>query len=175
MLIVNLTNAKNRDEVLSQIEAIFFEASSLKEFSSPERKAAFYKRWCKDYQTFYPEDFFVMIEDEKVLGYLSGCRESMESLAKLEVPGLPVFADLFEAYPVHLHINFHSSARGRGLGSVLVNAYIEKIKENHCKGIHLVTSPGAPNISFYERLGFNHQVTREFNGMKLLFMGKNLD
>jgi ribosomal protein S18 acetylase RimI-like enzyme len=175
VLITTLVEIKNKEEILLQVEEIFFEASSLKEFSFPEKKASFYKRWCQDYQTYYPEEFFVMMEDSKVLGYLSGCSQSNESKSVLSVPGLPVFADMFFDFPAHLHINFHSSSRGRGLGSLLVETYVEKLKENHCKGLHLITSPQAPNISFYDRLGFNHRVSREFNGMELLFMGKMLD
>lgn len=175
MLVTTLAKIKNKEEILLQIEDIFFEATSKKEFSSLELKAAFYKRWCKDYQTFYPEEFFVMIEDSKVLGYLSGCSQSTASLSILDVPGLPVFADLFNSFPAHLHINFHSSVRGKGLGSLLVKTFIEQLKENHCKGLHLITSPNAHNISFYERLGFNYRVEREFNGMELLFMGILID
>lgn len=175
MTITALSEVLNREDVSRQIEEIFFEASSLKNFSSSERKAAFYKRWCKDYQTVYPDEFFVMMEGDFVQGYLSGCRNSQDSLTKLEVPGPIIFADLFNEFPAHLHINFHSSLRGKGLGSKLVNAYIETLKESHCPGLHLITSPEAMNVSFYDRLGFSHQVVREFNGMKLLFMGKKLD
>lgn len=175
MTILAFSEVSNREDVCLQIEEIFFEASSLKNFSSPERKDAFYKRWCKDYQTLYPEEFFVMMDGEFVQGYLSGCRDSKASLAKLEVPGPVVFADLFNDFPAHLHINFHSSLRGKGLGSKLVNDYVERLKESHCPGLHLITSPDALNVPFYERLGFSYQVEREFNGMKLLFMGKKLD
>lgn len=175
MTIIALSEVSNREDVNRQIEEIFFEASSLKNFSSPERKAAFYKRWCKDYQVFYPDEFFVMMDEEFVQGYLSGCRDSKASLSKLEVPGPIIFADLFSEFPAHLHINFHSSVRGKGLGSKLVNDYIERLKESHCPGLHLITSPEALNVPFYDRLGFSYQVEREFNGMKLLFMGKKLD
>lgn len=175
MTIVALSEVSNRENVSLQIEDIFFEASSLKNFSSPERKVAFYKRWCKDYQILYPDEFYVMMDGDFVQGYLSGCKNSKESLDKLEIPGPIIFADLFSDYPAHLHINFHSSVRGKGLGSKLVNAYIESLKECHCPGLHLITSPDAMNVSFYDRLGFSHQVERDFNGMKLLFMGKKLD
>ncbi len=161
-------------DILGQIEFIFFESSSLKSFSSPERKAAFYKRWCSDYQSFYPEEFFVAMEGPKVMGYLSGCSDSTRALNEVSVPGFAVFHDLFQSYPAHLHINFHPEARGKGLGSILVKHYMNFLKLNNVMGLHLITSPDAQNVSFYQRLGFNKTETREFNGMQLYFMGSVL-
>lgn len=157
--------------VLEQVENIFFESSSLKTFSSPERKAAFYKRWCGDYQTLYPQEFFIALEKDKVLGYLSGCSDSLKAADIIEVPGYKVFQDLFNRFPAHLHINFHPDARGRGLGSALVNHYKKILSNNNIVGLHLVTSPGVQNVAFYERLDFSFNETREFNGMNLYFMG----
>lgn len=173
--IADIHNTDLRNNIIEQIKNIFYLSSSLKEFSSPERKEAFYKRWCGDYITLYPEDFTIMIEDEKVLGYLSGCLNSNEALSKVEVPGFSVFADLFQKYPAHLHINFHPDCRGMGLGSRLVNGFCEELRQRKIFGVHLVTSPGAANIPFYQRLGFDYEDQRDFNQMTLLFMGKKLD
>jgi GNAT superfamily N-acetyltransferase len=160
-----------KEIILFQVEYIFFASSSLKTFSSPERKAAFYKRWCSDYQSFYPEEFLVAMENEKVMGYLSGCSDSDKAANIVEVPGFKVFQDLFRKFPAHLHINFHPDARGKGLGSILVEHYKKLLRENNVVGVHLVTGPGVQNVSFYERLNFSFNETREFNGMKLYFMG----
>lgn len=168
-------NSELKNKYIEEVKAIFYLSSSLKEFSSPERKEAFYKRWCGDYVTQFPQDFYLMIEDEKVLGYLSGCLNSSAALNILEVPGYSVYADLFQTYPAHLHINFHPDCRGRGLGSLLVNEFCEDLKQKKIIGVHLVTSLGAVNIPFYDRLGFNYQAPRNFNQMTLLFMGKKLD
>ena len=173
--IVTLSTIADSSSVKRQIEEIFFEASSRKEFDSEERRQSFYKRWCKDYQDYYSDEFFLLMEGNKLLGYLSGCSNSHESLTKLEVPGLSVFADLFNDFPAHLHINFHHDARGSGLGSILVNHYIEWLRSRHCKGLHLVTGRESKNRVFYERLGFNHHDEREFKGMQLFFMGKILE
>ena len=176
MDIIKLSDVKeSRAEILSQVEYIFFVSSSLKSFSSEERKAAFYKRWCRDYQQFYPEEFFIMIEKGKVLGYLSGCSDSQKAQGQLEVPGFSVFGDLFSTFPAHLHINFHPDCRGRGLGSVLVKYYASFLSSHNIKGLHLVTSVGAQNISFYERLGFHFTEMRKFNESVLYFMGRALD
>lgn len=178
MEIIKLTqihDAHTKEQLIDQVKNIFYLSSSIQNFSTVERKEAFFKRWCGDYISLYPNDFYIIHDKLKVYGYLSGTRDSSESLDVLEVPALAVFSDLFEKYPAHLHINFHPDARGKGLGSLLVNHYKETLREAHIKGLHLVTSPGAKNISFYERLGFNHQVTRNFNQSELLFMGTLLD
>lgn len=171
--IVSLHNlvGSQREEILGQIEEIFFEASSKKTFLSPEKKAAFFKRWCGDYEHYFPEEFFIAMDGPKVLGYLSGCSDSARAMNELSVPGFAVFHDLFSAFPAHLHINFHPDARGRGLGSLLVKHYMNYLKLGNVMGVHLVTSPDAQNVSFYERLGFSTVHTREFNEMPLYFMG----
>ena len=168
-------SAEERMSALSAVEEIFFLSTSIKSFSSIEKKSAFYKKWCKDYQAYYPELFFIVFEDQKVLGYLSGCLDSAKSLEVLVVPGQSVFQDLFNDFPAHLHINFHPDARGKGMGSLLVKHYIDFLRFNSIPGVHLVTSPDAPNVSFYDRLGFTHTHIREINGSPLLFMGKILD
>ena len=168
-------NTAEADLVIQQVENIFFESSSLKTFSSLEKKAAFYKRWCGDYQSLYPQEFFIAMEDGKVLGYLSGCSDSVKAANIIEVPGFKVFQDLFNRFPAHLHINFHPDARGRGLGSILVEHYKKFLRDNNIVGLHLVTSPGVQNVSFYERLNFTFTETRELNSMPLYFMGCVLD
>lgn len=174
--IFTLNTIENKIEfenIVLQVKFIFYESSSLKEFSSAEKKEAFFKRWCGDYVSIYPEQFFIMREDQKVLGYLSGCCNSSLALCRLEVPGIALFRDLFESYPAHFHINFHPDCRGRGLGSQLVESFVKNLKEKKGTiGVHIVTSPGAPNIGFYQRLGFQREEKRHFNQMELLFMGK---
>lgn len=160
---------------IEQIKWIFYASSSLKEFSSEERRVAFFKRWCGDYISLFPEHFYIMREGQKVLGYLSGCIDSKAAETKLEVPGYKVYSDLFDTYPAHLHINFHPDCRGRGLGSKLVDHYCEDLKKMNISGVHLITSTGAPNITFYQRLGFDHEVPRVANNMTLVFMGKILE
>ncbi len=165
----------DRPGFLAQVEDIFFLSSSVKTFASEEKRLNFFKRWCGDYLNFYQEEFFLAVEGQKVLGYLSGCSDSRRSLERLSVPGHATFQDLFEKFPAHLHINFHPDARGKGLGSKLVLNYMKVLQQQSVKGLHLTTSPDAQNVSFYERLGFHHTVTREFNGVALYFMGAVLD
>lgn len=164
-----------KKSILEQVKTIFFLSTSIKEFESTEKKENFFKRWCGDYITVYPEEFFIMSEDIKVLGYLSGCVDSNKARNELNVPAFEAFSDLFFEYPAHLHINFHPDCRGRGLGSLLVKEFCKELRQINVSGVHLITSPKAANVTFYERLGFTHKVERNFNQMNLLFMGKKLD
>lgn len=163
--------AREKVEILKEVEEIFFLSSSLKSFSSEERRQAFFKRWCGDYQELYPKEFFIAMEDGMTLGYLSGCMDSLRAMNEIQVPGFAIFQDLFNAFPAHLHINFHPTARGKGLGTLIMKHYFRHLSHNNIVGVHLVTSPDAQNVSFYQRLGFSKTQTRDFNGMPLYFMG----
>ncbi|MFA6235713.1 MAG: GNAT family N-acetyltransferase [Bacteriovorax sp.] len=161
--------------IVEQVKTIFYVSSSLKEFSSEEKRTAFFRRWCGDYIKLYPDQFLLMMEDDKLLGYLSGCLNSSSAAPMLEVPGFNIFSDLFEQFPAHFHINFSPACRGRGLGTSLVEHFCDDLKLQGIQGCHLVTSTGAANISFYHRAGFNYEVQREFHQSKLLFMGRILE
>ena len=169
-------NEKDKMVIVEQIKDIFFQSSSVKNFDSEDHKNTFFKRWCGDYITYYPESFYLCFDEgensKKLLGYLSGCLNSLLALNVLNVPAQRTFESQFIDYPAHLHINFHPDARGKGLGSVLVNHFCGQLKNSGIKGVHLVTSPDAKNVSFYHRLGFTNEV-RQLNGKSaLLFMGK---
>ena len=171
---LNKLSDKNNEKkiALERVKEIFFLSSSKKTFLDEEKKEAFFKRWCGDYIYHYPAEFFILFEEDRVLGYLSGCQNTVESFNHLNVPGLEIFKDFLPEFPAHFHINFHPDARGRGLGSFLLNHYIEILKANKVKGVHLITSPEAPNVSFYERLSFSHCHTREFNQTHLFGFSK---
>jgi ribosomal protein S18 acetylase RimI-like enzyme len=174
-LSTGLSTALERDDIIDQVKNIFYLSSSLKEFSSEERKKAFFKKWCGDYLILFPDQFFIMRDGPKVLGYLSGCLDSTAASSVVEVPGFSIFSDLFDRYPAHFHINFHPDCRGRGLGSLLVESFCKNLVEKNISGVHLVTSEGAPNVSFYKKLHFNDEFLRLHNQMNLLFMGKILE
>lgn len=175
--IVKLTSLDNelRPEALRAIEEIFFLSTSIKSFSSPEKKEAFFKKWCGDYLEYYPESFYLLYFENRLMGYLSGCDNSLDSLKNLNVPGHSTFVDLFKVFPAHLHINFHPNARGKGWGSHLVRHYLDDLRLKKIPGIHLVTSKDAQNVNFYDRLGFTQTEVRKFNENELYFMGHILE
>lgn len=170
----SISDEKIKEQYILQVKNIFYLSSSIKEFSSEERKIAFFKRWCGDYITHYPEQFFIMKEEQKVLGYICSCNDSVSAGHILEVPGYNVFADQFDSFLAHFHINFHPDCRGRGLGGQLVEALCEDLHSKAISGVHIVTSPNAHNVSFYRKNGFSFELKRDFNNNSLLFMGKKL-
>jgi GNAT superfamily N-acetyltransferase len=170
-------NQNEKENAVTYVREIFFLSSSVKSFRDEEHKNSFFEKWCGDYLKFYSEHFMLMRDSssKRLLGYLSGCPQSEKALEVLRVPGMRVFEDLFINYPAHLHINFHPSTRGLGLGSHLIKAYINKLRDSNCHGVHLVTSTDASNINFYLRLGFVDQNVRLHGDTELLFMGQKLD
>ncbi|MFA5393377.1 MAG: GNAT family N-acetyltransferase [Candidatus Ratteibacteria bacterium] len=63
--------------------------------------------------------------------------------------------DLEEEYPAHLHINIDDECRQAGLGSKLMTAWFQRLKEKQIKGAHLSTnSANEGAIRFFRRFGF---------------------
>lgn len=156
---------------LEQVKEIFFEASSVKEFSCEKDKESFFYRWCGQYLEKYPSHFLIAIDsrnEEAILGYSCSHPDSLKAIEELEIPGQDLFKDLYSEYPLQLHINCHASARGRGVGRSL----IEHQSRLSSKGIHIITSKDADNYGFYKALGFDREEEADFKGHILLFMGK---
>jgi RimJ/RimL family protein N-acetyltransferase len=56
-------------------------------------------------------------------------------------------------YPALLHINFSAVYRGKGLGSVLLKAYLDYLKGEKVSGVHLTTH-SEKACRFFEKNGF---------------------
>ena len=58
-------------------------------------------------------------------------------------------------YPAHLHMNLADGYRGGGIGSRLLAAYLDYLRSNNVKGVHLgTTSYNKLAVPFYKRWGF---------------------
>ncbi len=58
-------------------------------------------------------------------------------------------------YPAHLHMNLVEGFRSGGIGSRLMSAYLDYLRENGVGGLHLgTTSHNKLAVPFYERRGF---------------------
>jgi len=68
--------------------------------------------------------------------------------------------DFSKEYPANLHINMRKKFRKLGIGKMLMEKYLNYLKENKVKGIHLATFSEEAK-RFFEREGF-----------KLLFKGR---
>lgn len=165
------------DSELNQIKSIFFLSSEKKEFSSEAEKEDFFHRWT-DYYIKPPIKDLLLTHNKlsQINGYLMGARDSLSALSfyRDKIRSYEIFYDLFELYPAHLHMNVHPEARGLGVGSKLIEEYVQILKSSDCRGVHIVTSPDQRNVGFYKTHGFEYAEVREWKGFKLLFMGRGL-
>lgn len=159
-------------ETVKQIKDIFFQASSVTSFSSEESKNKFFNRWLGQYLDQFPENTFVALEENIVLGYITGCLQTLEMWHSLDQSNLELWRDHYQEYPAHLHINCHADARGKGVGANLLSAF-----EDHClklgvSGLHLITLSSARNVSFYLRNGYIEVDRQGESPDFLVFLGK---
>lgn len=156
---------------LSSVEEIFFSTASVQTFANETQRERFKYKYFGFYVEKYPELVLVARNQEKVLGYCLGSFETNESFY-LYQPHLEIFSDLFPSFPAHLHINLHTDSQGLGIGQNLFGQW-ESIVSERAKGMHIMTSPAARNVSFYRRLGLETQIVRKFNNHEIMFMGKS--
>lgn len=162
--------------ILSQLKEIFYQSSSIKTFKNLEEREAFFMKWCGDYLNFFPEFFYLMVDEAtNLLCYLAICPDTSANLDRLKVKSLGIFVDEYELYPAHLHMNTHENFRGIGLGAMILTAAEADLRMKKIKGLHLITEPTARNFEFYKRQGFNDVVVKAYNDTQLCLMGKDLN
>lgn len=174
--VTKLVTAGRGSETWREIEEIFFLSTTAPDFADPEHKQDFFRRWTGYYREQEPERIFLALDRQgHVQGYLTGCAESRAANRLYEdIAYYGLFEDLFNSYPAHLHVNCHPARRGRGVGRRLVEAFIADLKREAVQGVHLVTAPGARNVRFYKRCGFNISIARPWKTRKLLFLAQSL-
>ncbi len=58
-------------------------------------------------------------------------------------------------YPAHLHINLSPHMQSKGGGSLLMNHFLEHLRENKSVGVHLgTTNQNVKAVPFYQKHGF---------------------
>ncbi|HRJ62606.1 MAG TPA: GNAT family N-acetyltransferase [Azospirillaceae bacterium] len=157
-----------RAESLTALERIFFASSLRQRFADDAARAAFFATWTGWYVREAPHDVLLWRDGDagSWAGYLTGCRDSAGASELFEkIPLYDRFADLFERFPAHLHVNVDEAFRGRRIGAALVDAFAADCRT----GLHVVTGAAARNRSFYRRCGFAFEVERG----GLLFMGRD--
>ena len=150
-------NSSDHDALVS----IFWETAGRTEFGNSEEAVDYEHRYWRWYWERAREWMFVALDGQRTLGYICGVQDtrSYPDLAAIATH-IPIFADLYDRYPAHIHINLTASARGKGVGSQLVTRFVHAMDEPTTPGVHLVTVPTARNVSFYRRNGFSHEVER---------------
>lgn len=167
-------SSNHHENIISQVREIFYDTSSKKKFTSEEEKDYFFQTWVGPYLKYYRNEVLIALEDDHVLGYLTGCSDTKRGMTLFSLSGMEEFKEYFDKFPAHLHINCDQAARGKGVGSKLVEAYCQFLNKLSKSGVHIVTSPNAKNISFYKKLNFSTQSLYEKGDINLLFMGKAL-
>lgn len=149
-----------------------------KEFKDQREKEAFVYRWVVQYLEKFPKTSFFYKEGQLTLGYIVGCPDTHHFIDKLDQKGLSwwpeVYPEGYDLFPVHLHINCHPEARGKGVGGKLLGHFEQECLLMGLKGIHLVSAKGMRNVQFYQRAGYREMANYHLKNTTLVFLGKNL-
>lgn len=167
---------QERNELDTEIDAIFFEASSVQSFADKGTREAFRWRWLGRYLAEEPEHAFVaMTEDGHVAGYLVGSLRDPWGRPELsELSYFRDFANLTAKYPSHLHVNVARKWRSAGVGARLVSAFAAHADRHGAAGVHIVTGVGLRNVRFYEQLGFAAVGEAPYKGGRVVMLGAKL-
>ena len=130
--------------------------------------------FCRYYLEKEPENCFVAVdENDKPIGYTYGSsdydkyQENFSEYLKMveEIESRRFLADALtemydhaiykKDYPAHLHIDILPDYQSKGIGSRLIKAFCDNLREQNVKGVMLIV--GTENEGarrFYERNGF---------------------
>ncbi len=150
-----------------QVEEIFFESSTKKEFKDQAEKIEFEWKYLGFYLTHFSQYAWLAIYEGKVLGYVIGMPHTNDPELNHIQPHLKAFEEQFKLFPAHLHINCHHETRGKGIGKALILRLIAQLRVEKISGLHIMTDTTSENRFFYQRLGFDF----EFVSGHVLFMG----
>jgi GNAT superfamily N-acetyltransferase len=157
-----------------QIDAIFFESSNTKSFASDASRAAFRERWLGRYLEHDPRYAYLTFAGGGVVGYLVGAVGDPALASRFsDIDYFSGLGDLTSQFPAHLHVNIAPDFRNRGIGGRLIDRFVADAKAGGAPGVHVVTSAGAQNVSFYNRNGFS-ELARAGKGGQLVFLGRRL-
>ncbi|PIP95615.1 MAG: hypothetical protein COW00_00555 [Bdellovibrio sp. CG12_big_fil_rev_8_21_14_0_65_39_13] len=162
------------DEELSDLKNIFFMSSSVQSFKDEESREHFYQRWLGQYLDRFPDWIWLALLNNKIVGYIVASPDSLSILNDFKIPGMELFEEHYSRFPVGLHINVDSQARGMGVGEKLISKLSEECQIRKLPGLHAITSAGDRNNHFYRKNNFLFEYEAPFKGHRLLFMGKSL-
>ena len=172
--IVRFIDQADRAALIPAIDAIFFEASSVRAFASERDRAGFRQRWLGLYLETWPGHVFLARDvDGTIAGYLLGCLIDPAHDKRFDdIDYFKTFETACAAYPAHLHINLAPAFRSRGIGADLIDAFARQAKTAGAPGLHIVTSTDARNVRFYRQCGFSIVDETPWKGGAVVFMGR---
>tara|TARA_R110002072_G_scaffold64203_4_gene159627 strand:+ start:71678 stop:72229 length:552 start_codon:yes stop_codon:yes gene_type:complete len=172
--VADLSSFSSKESIVDQVKEIFFLQSNKKTFENDLEKNKFFNRWLNVYIKNFPDQFYLALKEEKVLGYLCYCQDTIAFIHKFgSLGGQEYFQNEMIDFPAHLHINVRTP--GMGIGELLMNYTCEKLHRDNITGVHIITSPDSLNVSFYKRHDFNFTQAHTLkDGVELFFMGRVL-
>lgn len=169
-----LTELDRWRQRVGELDPVFFEASLTKTFPDEAARAAFRERWLGRFLKHWPELSHVAIgTDGAIIGYIVGCHADPARDPHFEDIGFyRALADRTPAYPAHLHINLAAPARSKGIGSSLIEAFVNDARAAGLPGVHLVTGRDSRNRSFYARNGFAPIAELTWSDTPIVMLGR---
>jgi GNAT superfamily N-acetyltransferase len=154
--IVAYLEAAQTPRLAAALDAIFFEASNTQSFASAVQRQAFRERWLGRYLRSDPQFAQLAFSQAgELIGYLVGSiDEPRQSGLFADIAYFVAFGEMTRRYPAHLHVNLAPAYRNRGIGGLLIDAFITDAKRAGAPGVHVVTTADAANVRFYNRNGF---------------------
>lgn len=173
--ICRLSSVNAAPQILEEIDEIFFTSSLTQDFSSPEARLAFRERWLGRYLAHDPQWFYLAICGGRVAGYLAGAVDDPAKTERFRDIGyFQIWSAHTATYPAHLHVNVLASFRGNGIGSLLIERFVEDLENAGVKGVHLVTGRNSRNVVFYQRNGFEPVADMSWHGSEIVMLGRLL-
>lgn len=168
-MILSIDEATLEDQ--KAIEEIFFESSSIKDFKDEKEKIDFKFKYLDYYKD---KKFFFYKKHQEVLGYICGVLKTSENMFDLYPYYKELNPSLLERFPSHLHINLSKKSRGRGIGSLLIEHFIQSLKREKICGVHIFTGTKSRNISFYEKNSFGFALSVRYHKSLIKFMAREI-
>lgn len=164
------------EKLYSQLESIFFETSSITNFSSQEHRNEFKYKYLDYYLENDPSLCYCAFDEDKIIAYILAHIDALADHKLLSLhPYMKCYEEFLIRFPAHLHINATESARGKGIGSMLIAALETSLKQKNCPGLHLVTGEFEENRRFYQHNNFYFEYPFKYKSNSLILLGKSLD
>lgn len=152
------------------IKAICAETGRQGEPVDDEEREAFAEHWIGPYRELRPDWTMVAVVDKKVVGYLTGCPDTLafEKERRRVFQPQPDSRELFATEirlklwtenPAHLHMNVLSEFRGFGTGAALLRAFFDELKKAGVPSAHVICGPAA--APFWKRMAFTLEASVE--------------
>lgn len=150
-----------------------------------DEREAFAEHWIGPYRELRPDWTYVAVVDKKVIGYLTGCPDtlSFEKERRRVFQPRPdsreffpqaIRLKLWTEHPAHLHMNVSADYRGFGTGAALLRAFFAELRKAGVPSAHVICGPSA--APFWERMAFRTEaVVEAAPGVKLSAMARPVE